>query len=164
MEARNSKVHIANFLMTINLTTIVESFADNQLTDALKHLATDSSTDPKVKKKLLFVLASWNQQFKDDPSMSYVAGLYKQVKPERPRSVDPNHISQLEAERKKREEEYDRKRREEREAKEDAKRRAKEDKEAEKRKKEEDARRAKARANRKPFIFEQASMLISLSW
>ncbi|KAJ7631181.1 hypothetical protein FB45DRAFT_559037 [Roridomyces roridus] len=57
------------------------TFADGQLTDALKHLANDSFTDKKVKKKLLLVLASWHDQFKSDPSMSIVAGLYKQPKP-----------------------------------------------------------------------------------
>lgn len=54
------------------------TFADGQLTDALKHLANDSYTDKKVKKKLLLVLASWHDQFKSDPSMAMVAGLYRQ--------------------------------------------------------------------------------------
>lgn len=44
-------------------------------------LANDSSTDPKVKKKLVSVLGAWHSQFKDDPSMSLVANLYNLVKP-----------------------------------------------------------------------------------
>lgn len=45
--------------------------------DALRLLATEYNTDPKVKKKLSMVLLSWHAQFKDDPSMHYVANLYK---------------------------------------------------------------------------------------
>jgi len=56
-------------------------FADGQLTDALRHLATDSTTDPKVRKKVMAVLASWSRQFKDDRSAAGIAGLYRQVKP-----------------------------------------------------------------------------------
>ncbi|KAI0296217.1 hypothetical protein BC826DRAFT_1185098 [Russula brevipes] len=66
------------------------SFADGHLTDALKHLATDSTTDPKVRKKVLAVLASWSRQFKDDRSAPIVAGLYRQVKPaDQSRKSDP---------------------------------------------------------------------------
>ncbi|KAJ7751264.1 hypothetical protein DFH07DRAFT_826709 [Mycena maculata] len=59
------------------------TFADGQLIDTLKNLANDSSTDKKVRKKLLLVLASWYDQFKLDPSMTIVAGLYKQTKYDR---------------------------------------------------------------------------------
>ncbi|KAJ6503307.1 hypothetical protein C8R47DRAFT_197970 [Mycena vitilis] len=59
------------------------TFADGQLTDTLKNLANDSNTDKKVKKKLLLVLASWQDQFKTDSSMTIVAGLYKQVRHDR---------------------------------------------------------------------------------
>ena len=59
----------------------IGSFADGQLTDALKHLATDYTTDPKVRKKVLAVLASWSRQFKDDRGAAGIAGLYRQVKP-----------------------------------------------------------------------------------
>ncbi|KAH8099290.1 hypothetical protein BXZ70DRAFT_290826 [Cristinia sonorae] len=140
------------------------SFADSQLTDAIKSLAQESATDPKVKKKLLAVLASWHSQFKDDPSMSFVANLYKQCKP-----ADTATRMRLEAnvlntggldydgeyiERKRREE------REKREKKEEEKRKLKEAKEAEKAKlrQEEEARRRKAtqsKSKRKPFNFEQ---------
>ncbi len=63
------------------LRSHVDCFADGQLTDALKHLATDSTTDPKVRKKVMAVLASWSRQFKDDRSAAGIAGLYRQVKP-----------------------------------------------------------------------------------
>lgn len=35
-------------------------------------------TDEHVKRKLMAVLASWHRQFKDDPKMSTVSGLYAQ--------------------------------------------------------------------------------------
>lgn len=54
------------------------TFADGHLTDALKNTANDYTTDKRVKKKLILVLASWQDQFSSDPSMSLVAGLYKQ--------------------------------------------------------------------------------------
>jgi hypothetical protein len=56
------------------------TFADSQLTDAIKNLASDPSTDKRVNKKLLLVLGSWRDQFKNDPSMKLVAGLYKQCR------------------------------------------------------------------------------------
>ncbi|KAJ6504395.1 hypothetical protein DFH09DRAFT_1201542 [Mycena vulgaris] len=59
------------------------TFADGQLTDTLKHLANDANTDKKVKRKLLLVMNSWHDQFKSDPSMAMVAGLYKQVRHDR---------------------------------------------------------------------------------
>lgn len=56
----------------------IASFADSHLTDAMKQMASDSTTDKRVKKKLMHVLASWQSQFKGDSSMSLVAGLYRQ--------------------------------------------------------------------------------------
>ncbi|KAH7885985.1 hypothetical protein F5I97DRAFT_1181971 [Phlebopus sp. FC_14] len=123
---------------------------DDQLIDAVKHLASDPLTETKVKKKLLSVLASWNTQFKDDPSMSTVAGLYRQCRPPDRRSLGNNSgpfdggasLSE----------------RKEKEEKEAAKRRAKQEKEEAKeraRKAEEDARRKKSRPQRAPFNFEK---------
>ncbi|KAG6877876.1 hypothetical protein C0993_002877 [Termitomyces sp. T159_Od127] len=54
------------------------SFADGHLTDAIRNLSADYNADKKVRKKLMAVLASWQEQFKSDPSMSVLAGLYKQ--------------------------------------------------------------------------------------
>lgn len=39
-------------------------------------MAADPVIDAKVKRKIMNVLASWNRQFKDDPKMQLVAGLY----------------------------------------------------------------------------------------
>ncbi|KAI0257152.1 hypothetical protein BJV78DRAFT_1160636 [Lactifluus subvellereus] len=124
------------------------SFADTQLTDALRNLATDSTTDRKVKKKVLAVLASWSRQFKDDRSAAGIAGLYRQIKPaEPPRRSDTNREALAEHER-----EAEQKRKE----KEEAKLKAKQ----ERRRLEEEARQKKAASKRmsvirKQFDFEQ---------
>ncbi|TCD68095.1 putative actin patch assembly and actin polymerization protein [Steccherinum ochraceum] len=131
------------------------SFANAQLTDAIKSLVHEPTSDPKVKKKTLAVLLSWHRQFKDDPSMSLVANLYQQCKPaeSRPRVEQysergMDHVDYLE---KKRQEE-----REKREKKEEEKRKAKEAKEAEKartRREEEEKRRkasTQSKTKRKP--------------
>jgi hypothetical protein len=60
----------------------VATFADSQLTDAIKNLATDPNTDRRIYKKLILVLGSWRDQFKNDPSMKLVAGLYSQCRGE----------------------------------------------------------------------------------
>ncbi|RDX51011.1 seryl-tRNA synthetase [Lentinus brumalis] len=137
------------------------SFADSQLTDALKHLATDPGTDQKVKKKLASVLAGWHRQFKDDPSMALVAKLYEQCKIARSdrASADRRAVENVNAGlgldvdylmvRRKEEEAAKKK-------KEEEKRKAKEEKE--RRKREEEERRRKAsqpKTKRKPFNFEQ---------
>ncbi|KAL1697577.1 hypothetical protein GGG16DRAFT_41729 [Schizophyllum commune] len=123
------------------------TFADGQLTDALRHLATDPMTDKKVKKKLLLVLASWHEQFKGDPSMNMVANLYKQYRPTERRTVesDPVYGVQLQRAREK-EEAKAAARREKEEAKE---RRRKEEEEERAR------RKQKNRPRRAPFNFEQ---------
>jgi hypothetical protein len=156
-------------------STLTGSFADSMLTDALKHLATDSTSDARIKKKTLQVLASWHEQFKDDPGMSFVASLYNTVKPAaapkpappKPasRSADSPRASSDGAywqDRSRREAEDEAKRREEkasrRAAEEEAKRKAKEDKERErieKLRKDEEAKNAKNKPKRKPFVFEQ---------
>ncbi|EMD41873.1 hypothetical protein CERSUDRAFT_79493 [Gelatoporia subvermispora B] len=133
--------------------TFQTSFADAQLTDAIKHLASDPGTDPKVKKKLLAVLAAWHSQFKDESGMSLVANLYKQCKPVTRAQVQKQQIAQVqeglgldysyiqkqaEKERKKRDEE---KRKQEEKAR---------------RKKEEKERREKPKIKpKRPFNFEE---------
>ena len=128
------------------LRSRIGSFADGQLTDALKHLATDSTADAKVRKKVLAVLASWSRQFKDDRSAAGIAGLYRQVRPvESSRGSEVNREALAERER-----ESEKRRRE----KEEAKRKAKE-----KRHKLEEARSKKAAsqtaASRRQFNFER---------
>jgi len=116
------------------------SFADGQLTDALKHLATDYTTDPKVRKKVLAVLASWSRQFKDDRGAAGIAGLYRQVKPA---GSEANREALVERER-----ESEKRRKE----KEEAKRKAKE-----KRLEKAQSKKAASRTatSRKQFNFEQ---------
>ncbi|EKM61364.1 uncharacterized protein PHACADRAFT_168806 [Phanerochaete carnosa HHB-10118-sp] len=143
------------------------SFADSQLTDAIKMLGSDPGTDPKVKKKLLAVLASWNAEFKDDPSMSLVANLFSQVRPARPAPRAPPVKPSLEDnnftfERSELPDPHEARRVKEEERKE-AKRKAKEQREADKLRlkkiEEEQRRRVKqgkeGKGKRKPFNFEE---------
>jgi hypothetical protein len=136
------------------------TFADGQLTDALKHLATDLGTDHKVKKKLLSVLASWHNQFKTDPSMTLVAGLYRQCRPVDRRSQQQTPDADFEKMFSRMgggggdastSAEYERKRKEE-EEKQLAKKKAKEEKS---KKAEEEAKRKKNTLKRQPFDFEK---------
>lgn len=130
------------------------------MTDAIKQLAADPTTDQKVKKKLVAVLASWNSQFKDDPSMSIVVGLYRQCRPADRRShgysnsAEPSHGPSSDHERKMKE----------KDEKELAKQRAKREKEEAKeraRKAEAEAKKQKRRPRRAPFNFEAVSDLRS---
>lgn len=127
-------------------------------------MASDPTLDPKVKKKLIAVLAAWQAQFKDDSSMTLVAGLYRQCKLDTHR-----HSTQLSTQGLVMESENERRQREEKERKrEDEKRKAKEE---ERQKKEEEERRKKvekekkkkssttqAKVKRKPFDFEEVSI------
>ncbi|KAH9065760.1 hypothetical protein EDB87DRAFT_1679469 [Lactarius vividus] len=153
---------ILNALVENSGQKFQSTFADGQLTDALKNLATDPTTDPKVKKKVLSVLGSWSRQFKDDRSAAAIAGLYRQVKP-----AEPPRRSAVEREQlAEREREAEQKRKEKKETK----RREKE----ERLKLEEETRRKKAapwttprtaNTTRKPFDFEQekAQVLTSIA-
>ncbi|KAH8997314.1 hypothetical protein EDB92DRAFT_1406640 [Lactarius akahatsu] len=153
---------ILNALVENSGQKFQSTFADGQLTDALKNLATDPTTDPKVKKKVLAVLGSWSRQFEDDRSAAAIAGLYRQVKP-----AEPPRRSAVEREQlAEREREAEQKRKEKKETK----RKAKE----ERLKLEEEARRKKAapwttprttNTARKPFDFEQekAQVLTSIA-
>jgi hypothetical protein len=98
-------------------------------------------TDPKVRKKVLAVLASWSRQFKDDRSAAGIAGLYRQVKP----SGSEGNREALLAER---ERESEKRRKE----KEEAKRKVKEKRLEEARSKKAASRTA---TSRKQFNFEQ---------
>ncbi|KAH7914765.1 hypothetical protein BJ138DRAFT_1177075 [Hygrophoropsis aurantiaca] len=132
------------------------NFADGQLTDAIKQLASDPTTDPKVKKKLLAVLLSWSNQFKNDPAMSIVSGLYRQCRPAERRthgysnSTDVDRMwgeDPAEIERRKREKEEKELKKRAKQAKEETKQKA--------RKMEEDGNRRQSRSKRAPFNFEQ---------
>ncbi|KAH9178734.1 hypothetical protein EDB89DRAFT_2217836 [Lactarius sanguifluus] len=138
-------------LVILNALKFQSTFADGQLTDALKNLATDPTTDPKVKKKVLAVLGSWSRQFKDDRSAAAIAGLYLQVKP-----AEPPRRSAVEREQlAEREREAEQKRKEKKETEAEGEGRAAE------------ARRRGPTTNttRKPFDFEQekAQVLTSIA-
>lgn len=52
------------------------TFANDQLVDRIKIMSQDQLVDASVRRLLMRVLLSWHQQFKDDPSMKLVTGLY----------------------------------------------------------------------------------------
>jgi hypothetical protein len=153
MVLRNFKVslHTINDWLWLIVTA---TFADGQLIDAIKQLAADPTTDQKVKKKLMAVLASWHSQFKDDPSMSVVTGLFRQCRPADRRSQGYSHSADPLSHGPS--SDYERKMKE-RDEKELAKQRAKREKQEAKqraRKAEEDARKKKTRSRKAPFDFE----------
>ncbi|KIR53498.1 hypothetical protein I315_04091 [Cryptococcus gattii Ru294] len=53
------------------------NWANDQLMERLRLMATDQLLDPKVKKMLLMVFHSWSLHYKDEPRMHEVAGLYR---------------------------------------------------------------------------------------
>ncbi|SGZ31587.1 BQ5605_C045g12209 [Microbotryum silenes-dioicae] len=57
-------------------TKFQSTFANERLVERIKLMAGDPHTDERVKKKIMATLASWYRQFKDDPRMQLVAGLY----------------------------------------------------------------------------------------
>lgn len=52
------------------------TFADAQLIERIKIMSQDPLVDASVRKKLMRMLLSWNYQFKGEPTMRIVAGLY----------------------------------------------------------------------------------------
>jgi hypothetical protein len=153
MAATSSRVRDICSQVQKILNYVIATFADGQLTDALRGLASDSTTDPKIKRKLNHVFASWHHQFKDDPSMALVAGFYKQPR----RAPPPPRRTSFDVAT--RENEYEKQRL----AKEEAKRKAKESKETEKLeklKREQDAKKKQiqGKSKRKPFNFEQVGV------
>jgi len=134
------------------------SFANDQLTERIKLMSQDPMTDDHVKRKLMAVLASWHRQFKDDPKMSTVSGLYaqcgggKKASVPNPRSSSPRpHAETLYEQHQRRAEEEGRAKEErktkERAAREEEKRKQREEKEKE--------RKARNQPARKPFNYEQ---------
>jgi hypothetical protein len=155
MEVPNFKVGHSTQILSIRcLSLVTEGFADAQLTDAIKHLAADPGLDPKVRRKLINVLASWFRQFKGDPDMNAIANLYKTAR-------DPNGVTLYEgsdavkAQREKEREQLLQRAREQQEAKE---RLRKEKEEAKSKKAAERARsHQQQRQPRKLFNFEEVS-------
>lgn len=127
---------------------------DDQLVDAIRHLASDPTADTKVKKKLLSILASWNTQFKNDPSLSTIAGLYRPFD-RRSHARSESADAQLFRATGLSPSDKDAAKKRAKQEKEDAKERA--------RKAEQDARQKKNRARRAPFNFEAVSIAQSCS-
>jgi len=132
---------------------VAERYIDDQLIDALKHVASDPSTESRVRKVLNAIAASWNTEFKGDSS---IADLYRECRAANRRSQGPSSNSadvdktlqaaglySDSAEQKRRE----------KDEKEAARRKLKRDKAEAKRRAEEEARRSKGRS-RRPFNFE----------
>ena len=57
-------------------------FADNQLLDAMKVVGQALHVDQRVRKKLVAILAAWNQQFKGDPTMAAFIAMHERVSPD----------------------------------------------------------------------------------
>lgn len=52
------------------------TFADTQLVERIKLMSQDPLVDASVRKKLMRILLSWHLQFRGEPTMRLVAGLY----------------------------------------------------------------------------------------
>ncbi|KAL0578492.1 hypothetical protein V5O48_003485 [Marasmius crinis-equi] len=120
------------------------SFADGQLTDAIRGIATNQYADQRVRKKLKLVLLSWHEQFKTEPSMRTVADLHLMFKDKEPRRYNADEVIYAP----------------QRAEKDEAKRKAKQEKEEarERQRKEEEERKRqkhKPKTKRQPFNFEQ---------
>lgn len=121
-------------------------------------MASEPTTNDRVKKKLYSMVLSWHRQFKDDPRMALVAGLYKTVR--------PGESTEEYRERVRRQEEASRLR-QEKAALERSKLEAQRDaeREAERLRKEEEKRKKKQKPGqrRPPFNFEQEKPKIMTS-
>lgn len=153
---------VVQSLIPINLpphhTTLLcylVAFSDGTLTDALRLIGADITVNKRVKKKLVLVLSSWKEQYASEPSMSLVAGLYKQC---RVAEKHEKHLYDMvgldHAAEKKIVEKEERKKARAAE-KEAAKERA--------RREEEERRRNKNKPKRVPFNFERVSGNIAFS-
>ncbi|GAA5893253.1 Lsb5p [Sporobolomyces salmoneus] len=134
------------------------TFANDRLVDRIKVSAGDPHTDERVKKKIASVLASWNRQFKDDPKMQLVAGLYRTCGFGAAKAAQAQRSAATEAyEREKARYELEASQRAERKASEQRARQAEKDRlAAEKAKRKAAAQGSEGTRNRRPpFNFEQ---------
>lgn len=79
------RTYFPKYLFLPRLTLVradesVATFGNERLLDRIKIMAGDPHVDESVRRTLFSVLISWRNQFKDDPRMSLVAGLYDQLK------------------------------------------------------------------------------------
>ncbi|KAF6766616.1 hypothetical protein DFP72DRAFT_26129 [Ephemerocybe angulata] len=119
------------------------AFSDGTLTEALRLIGSDITVNKRVKKKLLLVLGSWKEQYASDPSMSLVAGLYKQCRVSERREQNLYDLVGLNVEEEKKRIEKQKKKEEKLALKERA------------RKEEEERRKNKNKPKRVPFNFER---------
>lgn len=61
---------------------MIDCMRDTYFMDALRVITRHSTVDKRVNRKLMAVLSSWRDQYKDDPNMAFVASLYQQFKTE----------------------------------------------------------------------------------
>ncbi|CEH15729.1 Cytosolic sorting protein GGA2/TOM1 [Ceraceosorus bombacis] len=130
------------------------SFADPQLVERIKLMSQDPLVDASVRKKLMRLLLQWQIQYKSEPTMRHVAGLYAACGGGR-KSDAQLKSEAAEAFRKRKEEE-------------DRQRQIRSDQKAAQRlQKEEDKRKAKQRGNQPRVVFnfekEKPQILSSLA-
>jgi hypothetical protein len=127
------------------------AFSDGHLTDALRLIGSEVTVDKRVKKKLLLVLSSWKEQYASDPSMSLIAGLYKQCRISERREKERYNLMGLTHETERKAAVKMQEKEEKRLAKEKA------------RLEEEERRKNKNKPKRVPFNFERVSALASIN-
>jgi LAS seventeen-binding protein 5 len=125
-------------------------------------MSSDPLTDERVKKRLVSLFGSWHRQFKDDPSMRTVAGLYATIRPSHKlntslgQNLSSVGMNTEAAERAKRQKEKEDRKAKEREAEEEKRKQKQAQKEAA-------WNRTKPNKQRKPFNFEQEKPVILTS-
>jgi len=121
------------------------SFLDPQLADRIKLMSQDPLVDASVRRKLMRLLASWQNQYSSEPTMRHVAGLYAACGGGRKSDAQAKSEAAEAYRKRKEEEERERQVRSDRKA-------------AERLQKEEDAKRAKNKgAPRQKFDFQKVS-------
>ncbi|PWN95017.1 hypothetical protein FA09DRAFT_302137 [Tilletiopsis washingtonensis] len=124
------------------------SFLDPQLADRIKLMSQDPLVDASVRRKLMRLLASWQNQYSSEPTMRHVAGLYAACGGGRKSDAQAKSEAAEAYRKRKEEEERERQVRSDRKA-------------AERLQKEEDAKRAKNKgAPRQKFDFQKEKPMI----
>lgn len=72
--------YLLSFPAFVLTNSTAATFGNERLLERIKIMAGDPHVDESVRRTLFSVLISWRNQFKDDPRMSLVAGLYDQLK------------------------------------------------------------------------------------
>jgi hypothetical protein len=85
---------ILDFLIQNAGERFLRGFADEPLLERLRIAATDSISDPEVRKKAQQLFAQWAATHKDTPGMAGITGLYKQL-PKRKQPAQQAHAKVL---------------------------------------------------------------------